>query len=143
MQAELTARRDAAAAAAAGNIVLGPGTLAGIAAAPPAPSAAAAAPATSVRVCTGKKCTAGGAGAVLATLGSLPGVHAAAAPKCMGQCKRCVAVKMASGSGPEVLYTGVNASNAAGVLAMHQQQAQAQHGHQLRAAGPSRALPAM
>lgn len=79
-----------------------------------------------MRVCTGKKCTAGGAGAVLATLGSLPGVHAAAAPKCMGQCKRCVAVKMASGPGPEVLYTGVNASTAAGVLAMHQQQ----HGQQ-------------
>ncbi|KAL4424191.1 hypothetical protein ABPG75_001492 [Micractinium tetrahymenae] len=143
LQAELTARRDAAAAAAAaGNIVPSPGAYAGLAAAAPPQhpaAAAAAAPATSVRVCTGKKCSAGGAGAVLATLGSLPGVHAAAAPKCMGQCKRCVAVKMASGPGPEVLYTGVNASNAAGVLAMHQQQ----HGQQAhaRALGHSCALP--
>lgn len=94
-----------------------------------------------MRVCTGKKCSAGGAGAVLATMGSLPGVHAAAAPKCMGQCRRCVAVKMASGPGPEVLYTGVNASNAAGVVAMHQQQ----HGQaqQARVLGPSCALPAV
>lgn len=140
LQAELTARREAAAAAAAaGNIVPGPGAFAGLAA--PPPPAAAVAAATTVRVCTGKKCSAGGAGAVLATMGSLPGVHAAAAPKCMGQCRRCVAVKMASGPGPEVLYTGVNASNAAGVVAMHQQQ----HGQaqQARVLGPSCALPAV
>ena len=91
---------------------------------PPAADAAAAGMSsrTVVRVCTGKKCSQAGSAAVLAQLSGMPGV-VAQPTKCLKQCRRCVAVEMASGSGgrcaADALYTGVNAANVAGVLAMH------------------------
>lgn len=109
----------------ASNILAAPPTAA---AAPPlqppaADVAAAGAPGrTVVRVCTGKKCSQAGSAAVLAQLSGMPGV-VAQPTKCLKQCRRCVAVEMASGGGgrcaADALYTGVNAANAADVLAMH------------------------
>jgi hypothetical protein len=95
----------------------------------PLPSVAAAtavAPAaatTVVRVCQGKKCAAAGSAALMAQYASLPGV-VVQPTKCLKQCRRCVAVEMASLAGPAcgsaTLYTGVSGANAAQVLAMHQ-----------------------
>jgi hypothetical protein len=92
------------------------------AAAPATPAAA-----TVVRVCQGKKCSQQGAGALLQTFAAMPGVVAQPV-KCLKQCKRCPAVEMAAafgGGAPPATYTGVTPANAAGVLAMHQQRAQA------------------
>ncbi|EFN52110.1 hypothetical protein CHLNCDRAFT_139415 [Chlorella variabilis] len=110
----------------------------------PSPAAAtAAAPAdgtaTVVRVCQGKKCAAAGAAALLAHYGAMPGVVAQPS-KCLKQCRRCVAVEMASQAGPTcasaALYTGVSDANAAAVLALHRQQGGARGA--LPAAGAAR-----
>ena len=113
----------------ASNILAAPPTAA---AAPPlqppaAEAAAVGAPGrTVVRVCTGKKCSQAGSAAVLAQLSGMPGV-VAQPTKCLKQCRRCVAVEMASGGGgrcaSDALYTGVNTANVAGVLAMHRSNA--------------------
>ena len=110
----------------------------------PSPAAAtAAAPAdgtaTVVRVCQGKKCAAAGAAALLAHYGAMPGVVAQPS-KCLKQCRRCVAVEMASQAGPTcasaALYTGVSDAIAAAVLALHRQQGGARGA--LPAAGAAR-----
>ena len=90
-------------------------------------AAPAASAATVVRVCQGKKCSQQGAGALLQHFAAMPGVVAQPV-KCLQQCKRCPAVEMAAafgGGAPPATYTGVTPANAAGVLAMHQQRAQA------------------
>lgn len=114
LEEQLVMRRELAAAAAAGNIMPAPAF---------STTAAPTAAPTVARVCMGKKCSAGGAAGVLATLGSMPGVAAVPAPKCLGKCRLCVAVKMSSDHAGDVLYTGVTPANAAGVLATHRQHA--------------------
>ena len=84
------------------------------------------------KVCTGKKCSQAGAAAVMQQLAVVPGVAAQPA-KCMGQCKRCVAVQFAgSGGADAALYSGVSPANASAVLAAYQQQQQRTQ-HQSRA----------
>lgn len=114
-QQQLRRMQLAGEAPAASNIVAAP--------LPQQPAAAPAAATTVVRVCTGKKCAAAGAAALLQQYARMPGV-VASPTKCLKQCRRCVAVEMAGGGCPGALYTGVNAANAAGVLAMHHQQRQ-------------------
>jgi hypothetical protein len=85
-------------------------------------SVAADAPAaitTVVRVCQGKKCAAAGGAAVLAQYAAMPNVIAQPA-KCLKQCRRCIAVEMATGASAPALHTDVRPSTAAQVLAQHQ-----------------------
>lgn len=123
MHQQLEQEQQPAAVTGSSNIVPAP---AGVGHSPAA-AATTAAP-TVVRVCTGKKCAANGSAAVLTQLASVPGV-VAQPTKCLKQCRHCVAAEMATagpGGGCAALYTGLNAANAAGVLAMHRQRQTAQ-----------------